>query len=109
MQMRAKEWLCPVIGPLYFHCPNAIINSPPKSTGLPPVGSHVYYALLYVWKRKIYVGLSICMFGETKFLGETVAFDFVSFQCDRQGKRPNKGIFWERSLFPNSSSLYIES
>jgi hypothetical protein len=28
--MRAKEWLCPDIGPLYFCCPNIIIKLPPK-------------------------------------------------------------------------------
>lgn len=55
-----------------------------------------------------HVKLFTCTFGKTKLPGRQKLFAFVSFEWDREGRRSNKGIFWEGSLFPNSSSLYIE-
>lgn len=108
MQMRAEEWLCPVIGPLYYNGPNTTINSPKDFRLTSCRKCCIFHSPLCLEKKDL-CGAFHSYVWWNQISWETVAFDFVSFQCDRQGKRPNKGIFWERSLFPNSSSLYIES
>lgn len=51
-------------------------------------------------------GFSLALLIRLSSVGDSYILP-LSHLGDTKGKRSNKGIFWEESLFPNGSSLYI--
>lgn len=87
MQTRVEEWLCPVIGPLYFHCPNTVINS---QANLLPAGSSLSSIPFMSGEKKIMWGFPFVCLMKPNFLGDSSILTLSHFSETDKERGPTK-------------------